>query len=415
MKSNSKFSVAVIGGGASGLFAAIFAAKKAIEKKLNVKISVYESNSRVAKKILATGNGRCNFTNDNILPENFFGERELAFSVYSSFDNVRVKNFFKSIGLLSVSDSAGRVYPMSMQASSVCDSLRFTAESLGVEFITDTKITSIKKKQGCFILNDMYYADRVIIATGGKASPMHGSDGSGYDLLNPFGINITPVYPALSALACKDFPKSLKGVRAKGKITLKGNGKTIAENIGEIQYTDYGLSGIPSMQVSRFASLYLASNNSKLAALIDSCPNLSVDELKNIFFSIKKNNPNLTSQLLMSGLMPKKLGEYLLSVCSVKPDIQIGKLNPAVIEKIVSTIKQMKYTVVSVKGFADAQVTCGGVSGDEIDYATLELKKVKGMYVCGEIINVDGDCGGYNLQWAWSSGAVAGINCIGEK
>lgn len=415
MKNNSKLSVAIIGAGASGLFAAISAAKKASEHKLNVKITVYESNSRVAKKILATGNGRCNFTNDLVSPENFFGERELAFSVYSSFDNVRVKNFFKSIGLLSVSDSAGRVYPMSMQASSVCDSLRFTAESLGIEFVTDTKITSIMKKQDCFVLNDTYYADRVILATGGKASPMHGSNGSGYDLLNNFGIKITPVYPALSALVCKDFPKSVKGVRAKGKITLKGNGKTIAENIGEIQYTDYGLSGIPSMQVSRFASLYLASDNSKLTAVIDSCPSLSIDELKNIFFSLKKNNPNLTSILLLSGIMPKKLGEYLLSVCSVKPDVQIGKLHFAVLEKIITVIKQMKYTVVSVKGFSDAQVTCGGIAGEEIDYATLELKKVKGMYVCGEIVNVDGDCGGYNLQWAWSSGAVAGKNCVGEK
>lgn len=414
MKNNRKLSVAIIGGGASGLIAAIFSARQAQKRKIPVQITVFESNNRVGKKILVTGNGRCNFTNESISAQNFHGESELAFGIYSKFTNNDVRAFFEGIGLFSKSDAAGRVYPMSSQATAVLDILRYEAARLGIAEVTDTPIVSLRKNGNGFLLNESFYADKCILATGGKAAPVHGSNGSGYKLLELFGIKIAPVYPALTALVCDNFPKNLKGIRAQGTVTVKAAGKILACDTGEIQYTDYGLSGIPSMQVSRFAVEALNSGSDTVYAVVDSCPFFSADELKDKINAVIRDNPSMPGELLLAGILPKRLGLCVLTDCSINPTKEIGRLHPTVVEKIVAALKSKKYKISSVKGFADAQVSCGGIVSDEINPYTLELKKVRGLYVCGEIINVDGDCGGYNLQWAWSSGVTAGISAIGE-
>lgn len=411
MKNNVP-SIAVIGGGASGLTAAIAAARYAKQLKINVVVTVYESNSRVGKKILVTGNGRCNFTNDIMTVAHYHGEKELAQCVLNKYTNDDIKSFFCSMGLFSKSDAAGRVYPMSSQATAVLDVLRYEAESLGVIFNCETKITSLNKHNGKFLLNGEYTADRCIVATGGKAAPVHGSDGSGFHILREYGVKITDLFPALVPIVCSAFPKSLKGIRAQGKISIKCSGKLLSEDCGEIQYTEYGLSGIPAMQVSRFAALALADKKSEVYAVVDSCPYFTSEELKKELFSLIKNNPNLPCELLLAGIMPKKLGVSFLNDCSVNAQMQISKLHPNVVERIVKSVKAKKYIVSSVKGFSDAQVTCGGIAGEEIEYNTLELKKIHGAYVCGEIVNIDGDCGGYNLQWAWASGLLAGISAV---
>ncbi len=406
--------LAIIGGGASGLVAAISAAREAQKLRKKVKIIILEGNSRVGKKILVTGNGRCNFTNENITSENFHGEPLLAQKVYSSFDNKETSEFFRSLGLFPKSDFAGRVYPMSSQATAVLDVLRFEVQRLGIEEITDTKITAIEKSGNGFVLNGNIAAKKCIIATGGKAAPVHGSDGSGFSLLKSFGVECTALYPALTALVCENFTKALKGIRAQGRISIRCAGKLLAQDTGEIQYTDYGLSGIPSMQVSRFAAKALGEKNSDVFAVVDSCPSFTETELKEILLGMIKNNPSMTGELLLAGLLPKRLGVTLLGDCSISPAKEIGKIFPGAADKIVSAVKGKKYRICSVKGFNDAQVTAGGIPAYEIDSDTLELKKVQGIYVSGEIIDVDGDCGGYNLQWAWSSGYKAGKNAVRE-
>lgn len=412
---NNVLNIAVIGGGASGMVAAISASREAEKRGKRVKITIYEANQRIGKKILVTGNGRCNFTNDNISENNFHGEKELAMKVYSRFDNESTKDFFASLGLLSKSDFAGRVYPMSFQATSVLDVLRYELIKRDIETVTETKITSVEKSRDGFVLNGKLHTDVCIIASGGKAAPVQGSDGSGFELLKRHGISIETPEPALTPLICENFTKALKGIRAQGKITIKCAGKILREDIGEIQYTDYGLSGIPSMQVSRFAARALKESRGDVLAFVDACPYLSPYELKSFILSQVKNNPKLPSEMLLSGIMPKRLAVTLLADCSVSASMEIGKIFPAVADKIVSAVKYKKYKINSVKGFNDAQVTSGGIKGDEIDYDTLGLRKLKGAYVCGEIINIDGDCGGYNLQWAWSSGYVAGINAVREN
>ncbi len=415
MMKNNCLQLAVIGAGASGLIAAVTAAAEAEKTGRNVSVALYEANPRVGKKLLVTGNGRCNFTNDFVSDEHFYGEKELAREIYARFDNNQVKSFFLRLGLISKSDFAGRVYPLSAQASSVLDALRFEVMKYGIKEVCDTKITSIEKNGNGFLLNGKFRADRCIIATGGKAAPVQGSDGSGLELLKKAGIKITPVVPALTALCCADFTKALKGIRAQGKITIKASGKILAEDTGEIQYTDYGLSGIPSMQVSRFVSQALFQNKTEVFAIVDSSPALSSEELADFISSVIKNNPLLPSEMLLAGIMPKRLGISLLADCSVSPSMEIGKIYPAVTEKIVRAVKGKKYKIQSVRGFSDAQVSAGGVAGEEIDYSTLELKKLRGAYVCGEIVNVDGACGGYNLQWAWSSGVTAGKSAVREN
>ncbi len=406
--------VAVIGGGASGLASAVFAARTARQLNKRAVVNIYDGNSRVGKKILVTGNGRCNFSNENVTPANFHGASDFAYSVYSRFDSKCTSDFFRGLGLFPKSDNAGRIYPMSFQATAVLDALRQECLALGINEVCDTKITSLERSGNGFVLNGEIFAHRVILATGGKAAPVQGSDGSGFGLLRNFGVDVSPMFPALVPLNCENFTKSLKGIRAQGKITVKCDGRVLAQDTGEIQYTDYGLSGIPTMQVSRFAAEAL-NENKTVFAFVDSAPFFTAEELNGALTRIVKEHPEFPLEMLLSGLMPKKLGSYLLSCCSLNVNSKIGRLHPSVIEKIVTTVKNKKYKVSSVKGFADAQVTGGGIKASEIDADTMELKKVKGLYVCGEIVDVDGDCGGYNLQWAWSSAALAGTSIIREK
>lgn len=407
--------IAVIGGGASGLMAAITAAREAhiMHKKLSV--SVYETKPRVGKKILVTGNGRCNLTNRNMHSGFYAGDLSLFESIYPQFDNEALTSFFYGLGMGVRTDNAGRVYPLSNQASSVLDALRYEAERLGIEIFTEQKIVSVKKRNDKFVLNDSVYADKVILACGGKACPVHGSDGSGFELLKNLGIGYNEVFPALTALEIDGFTKSLKGIRAEGRIDVKNGGNTTKSACGELQYTEYGISGIPAMQVSRAVSesVYLRKADF-VTVTVDSAPSMSPEELKSFLLAEMKRNDLRPSEMLLAGIMPKKLGAYLLSGLSVNPEKNISSIHPAVVDKIVSAVKCKKYKVTGVRGFNDAQVTAGGVSSDELCRETLETKKIKGLYVCGELADVDGDCGGYNLQWAFSSGYVAGKNCVRE-
>ena len=406
-KGTGAYEIAVIGGGASGLFAAAAAAEVARRNGLPAHVTVYEGNARVGKKILVTGNGRCNLTNEKMGAAYYRGATELFEAVYARFDRAATLAFFEDAGLFTRADFAGRVYPMSNQAASVLDALRGVCAERGVREEVSSKISSLQRQGGGFLLNGAFYADRAVVACGGRAAPVHGSDGSGYALLKGLGVTVTPLHPALTPLHIKDFTRSLKGIRAVGAVTLKSGGKTLARAAGEIQYTDYGLSGIPAMQVSRFAAQTLAEGGEVLA-FVDSAPEVSPEELTERLLTVRKNHPAMTAENLLAGFLPKRLGTVLIGACSLSPAREIGALHENAVGKLVSAVKRTKYAVASVRGFADAQVTAGGVPAEEIDETTMELKKVKGLYVCGEIADVDGDCGGYNLQWAFSSGAVAG-------
>lgn len=398
--------IAVIGAGASGLCAAIEAAKTAGNK---AQVVMFESLSRCGKKILATGNGRCNLSNTDTDVAHYYGDTPLVESVFAAYSPESALAFFRSLGLFLRSDAAGRIYPLSNQASAVLDALRFEAEQLQVNIRTQEPVSSIEKQADGYLLNGSFAADRVILACGGKAAPMHGSDGSGYELARQLCVAVTRVYPALTPLVVDGFPKALKGIRAEGALTVKSRGKVLAQAAGEIQYTDYGLSGIPAMQVSGVVAAFLGENPSvPCQVFLDRAPGISEQELTEYIHRRKKDRPQLLCEDLLTGIMPKRLGVTALTEVSVQPQKTLNALNSGAVNALVSNIKSKKYTIGSVCGFSEAQVTAGGIPMAEIDKNTLALHKADGVYVCGELVNVHGDCGGYNLLWAWNSGRLAG-------
>ena len=405
MKENSKASVpavAVIGAGASGLAASIECMRTFKKHGINAKVMLFEALPRCGKKILATGNGRCNLTNKFAESTPYGGDKDFAKAVISQFTPEDTIDFFNSIGLLCRTEDEGRVYPMSGQAASVLDALRFENERLGCEIITDTKITSIKKKGKKFLLNDEFCANAVILASGGKAAPKQGSDGSGYPLAQSLGHTVTKVYPALVPLTAKgDFFRSLKGIRAEGNITMTLDGEK-----GEIQFTDFGISGIAVMQLSSTACALTAKGKKPLIH-IDFVAEMSEKELFSFISETAKKDS--TAENLLSGIVPKRLGQVIMKMSTQKPLTCSSKeLTKAEISNAVQNIKNFTVEITGTRGFDNAQVCTGGIKCSEFDSKTMMSLITENFFAAGEVLDIDGICGGFNLQWAWASGIIAG-------
>lgn len=398
--------IAIIGGGASGLACAVECGRKAEREGKKISITVFESADRVGKKILATGNGRCNMLNRNeAMP--YFGDGEFVRFALKRHNAESNLSFFASMGLYTRTDSEGRVYPLANQASAVLDALRFECERLGVRFICSSQVTGIKKVSGRFELcSEMF--DKVVLACGGKA----GVKGyQSYDILKNLGHNVIAPVPALTKITVRDVKtaKQLKGIRHKGDLVLYADGKRIVAEAGEIQFTEYGLSGICVMQLSS----YIAREKSKdIKITLDTAPDFSYEEMKAAIENICKNNGSLICENLLTGFMPKKLGTVILKNCGTSLSEKASSLSEKQIKAIVSLSKKLTFEVEGLRSFEDAQVTAGGADTRQFDSKTMESKKVKGLYCVGEMLNVDGPCGGYNLMWAWSSGRLCGESLI---
>ncbi len=397
--------IAIIGGGASGLSCAIEAKRQAKKLGLALNVTVFEHLNKPCKKILATGNGRCNFCNTNLNESHYSGDTAFIKDVLSSRCNDTL-DFFKSLGILPYFEN-GRVYPRSEQASAIRDALIKTCEILKINIVTECYIENIKEQNGKFrILNNEY--DAVVIATGGKSQKAQGSDGSGYRYLKEFGHKFSDISPALSALTVshKDF-KSLKGLRIKGNFALFSGRKLLKEEFGEIQFTEQALSGIPVLNISHFAN-----NRKNLFAVIDTCNEFSTKDLVNHFTGCRYKTPALRVEEVLSGLIPQKLGFLIMSRAGIKQDTLAGKLTENQIEALVLNLKQLEFKIDGVRDFDYSQVTQGGAASDDFDTKTLMSKKQKGLFACGELLNVNGDCGGYNLHFAWTSGRLAGASAV---
>ncbi len=398
--------VAIIGGGASGLACAVECGWEAARQHRTVNITVFEAADRVGKKILATGNGRCNLMNKNErMP--YFGDDEFARFALKENNLIKNLSFFATIGLYTRHDSEGRYYPLSNQASSVLDVLRFECEKIGVRFECSKNITDIKKVGDSFEVCGEKF-DKVVLACGGKA----GVKGyQSYDLLKKFGHSIITPRPALTKIKVKEisYVKQLKGIRHRGDLTLYIDGKKTAFESGEIQFADYGLSGIAVMQLSS----YITREKSKdIKIVFNTIPGFFFDSLKESIDAWRYNNGNLACENLLTGFMPKKLGTVILKICGIPLNEKISALSNKNINDIINTAQKLTFEVDSLRSFEDAQVTAGGADTREFDCTTMESKKVKGLYCVGEMLNVDGPCGGYNLMWAWSSGRLCGKSML---
>lgn len=401
--------IAVIGGGASGLTAAIAAAKNGAE------VSIYEKMNRVGKKILATGNGRCNYTNMNLSFECYHSNNiKLAETVMNFFDLNKTLTFFEDLGIHPYVDDSGKVYPNSLQSSSVLDVLRYEIHRLKIEEKTDFNVIALRKNKDKFSIigNDTITADRVILATGGKASPQLGSDGKGYELAKSFGHEIVEPTPALVQLRLNGkYFKRIAGIRFDGIAKAYACEKLIREEEGEILFTDYGISGPPILQISRKVIDEL-NNKNKPYLLIDMFPGSSKLELYDILQDRFRRIGYKTMEDAMIGFINKKLIPVVLYEAGFDDLNKLcGNLNKKEIFKIIDILKEWKFEVIGHNSWQQAQSTAGGVKLTEVNPKTLESLKVKGLYFAGEILDVDGDCGGFNLQWAWSSGYTAGYFC----
>lgn len=397
--------VAIIGAGASGLVCAIEAYDEAKKLKKDIDITVFEKNDRIGKKILATGNGRCNITNLCCKEEFYNGCTEAAMSVFQKYSPESNIQFFRRIGLYTRADSEGRVYPLSNQASSVLDALRLGVRNRNIKIRTDSVVNSIEHKGGFYVVCGEKF-ERVVLAAGGKACV---KDFNGYSILKSLGIPVTGTAPSLVRLTTDDkITKSLKGIRAAVKLTLKIDGRIKAAEKGELLFSDNVLSGIAAMQLSAHISRHFLKSSTRPFVDVDFVPDFSYDELVKELKYICKNCRETESENILSAFMPKKIGMAILKKAAVPYEKKAGALTETEIEKLASFSKRYTFEISGTKDYADAQVTSGGADFTAFSKETLESKKHKGFYCCGEILDIDGLCGGYNLQWAWSSGRLAG-------
>ena len=400
----------IVGGGASGMTAAIVA------KDFGLDVAIVEGTDRVGKKVLTTGNGRCNISNRCVAEpfinyhsncDNFFS------SVLSQFGVDDTLNYFLSLGLPIVPLKGGKLYPQSLQASSVVDILKMSLEDRNIPLYTGCKIKDIHKDK-IFKLstnNDEYKlftCENLILACGGKSAPKTGSDGSAYNLAKNLGHSITKLLPGIVQLKLDyNHLKALSGVKFDGYAKLFVNDEEVKEDFGEILFTDYGISGPPILQISALAS-QATSTGKKTEVVVDLMPNYTKDELIDFLechFAILSHRPILNAFI---GVINKKIIPVLLKECGIT-DLHMPcyELSWKEKNKLIQTLKSWKFTCTGTNDFNQAQVTIGGVTASEINPDTLESKIVPNLHFAGEIMDVHGDCGGFNLQWAWSSGYVA--------
>lgn len=400
----------IIGGGASGILAAIAA------KDMGADAAIVEGNDRIGRKIVTTGNGRCNITNKNIDIRRYHGENpDFSSKSLLSFGYKDTVSFFDNLGLPIISLEEGKMFPMSLQASSVIDILRFAIEERNIPVYLSSKVKHISKIKNNFSVvcsnGNEYRCRKLILAAGGKSAPGTGSDGSGFSLARSLGHRIVEPVPALVQLKLQyDHLKALSGVKFNGTAKISVNNKIMQEEWGEILFTDYGISGPPILQLSRLASYHLNKKDS-VTISVDMMADMDYNEMESYFenhFALLGHRSVYDS---MIGIINKKIIPVVLKDSGIT-DIHVPCSDLPWKEKLTlySLLKNWTFTVSGTNSFTNSQVTAGGVATDEVDENTLESKLIPGLYFSGEILDIDGDCGGFNLQWAWSSGYAAARN-----
>lgn len=399
-----EYDVIIIGAGASGLMAAITVARQGNS------VLVIEQKDKAGKKILATGNGKCNFTNLNQCPECYHSEDSaFAMKVLSCFDVSRTLEFFKELGIFP-KERDGYLYPNSEQAASVVSVLMMECDRLKVQFCYQETVKEIRKPYYTVVTQtqNSYKGKKLILAAGGCASPKLGSDGSGYQLAKKLGHTIIKPLPALVQLKSPNKScKTVSGVRTFAVVTAYAEKNQLSKEQGEIIFTDYGISGIPVMQISRYIAKAL-DKGEKTYLTLDYFPELTKEELKWLIKQRIQQNPMKTLEEMMVGLLNHKLNYILILEAKLDPYQPSKSATLIEIERLVNQMKEYKLPISDTNSFENAQVCAGGIATNEIDAGSMESKMMKGLYLVGELVDVDGTCGGYNLQWAWSSGYVAG-------
>ncbi len=409
--------VAVVGGGAAGMMAAVQAAYA------GARVTVYERNDRVGKKILSTGNGKCNFSNEDMRAACYYGSGAgYVDGFYKQFGVAETKTFFRELGM-RIKDRNGYLYPASEQAATVLDVLRYEMERLGIEICAGCRVTGIDGpgNPGCRLTLETETAvykkrtyDAVILACGGRAAPKTGSDGTGLAMAKRLGHRIVPTVPALTALRCREtFWKQVAGVRCEARLMLYIDGNAVSSVQGELQLTDYGISGIPVFQFSRIAA-YALQEGRPVTVKIDLMPDHGAADIQEAFWVRRwERQKRQSMEQFVTGTVNKKVGLLLLKLAGIRETETVCEIEGARRRKLEQLFHVFEVTVKGTNSFEQAQVCAGGVDFAEVT-DRLESVRRPGLFFAGEMLDIDGICGGYNLQWAWSSGAVAGRAAAGK-
>ena len=401
--------IGIIGGGAAGMAAALAAAEYE-----NASVVLMERQARLGKKLSATGNGRCNLSNLHASHGGYNGDdphfHEYALEKFPPEETLR---WFADLGLYTVAEPSGKIYPYSDQANSVVDVLRFSLEKENIEVLTDFEVMKVKKNTDTFSVtakDRTLEFDKLIIACGGLAGTKLGGTMAGYKLLRAFGHKCTKLRPALVQVKTSwSGVSALKGVRANCRAAIYHNGRRQRQSVGEVQFTELGLSGPVIYEISQDA----CQGSGEWECTLDFLPDISAEKLRELLS--KRRATALNAEELFTGILHNRLGRVLVKEAGIRSNTPISSLTDGQFEDIVSLTKGFTVSLTEPLGMDAAQVTAGGIVTDEFVPETMESRLVPGLYACGEVLDVDGDCGGYNLQWAWSSGRLAGISAGKEK
>ncbi len=396
--------VIIVGGGASGMAAAIVLAREGIS------VTLLEQNSKIGKKILVSGNGQCNITNRHITPERFYSQNPNFISeVLAGYPYEKIEQFFATIGLPLAEGKEGKVFPMSFQASSVVKLLEFEALRLGVDIVCDCKVMSIKNEERAFLLETSKGTETcsaLLLASGSSAAPRLGGSASGMKLAESLGHSLIESHPSLVQLCSSEkWLKQASGAKVNGTAKLYANDILVAEKSGDILFADYGVSGLAILDVSREASLQLAQY-ARCRLSLDLLPQMSKEQLAQFLTERIQKGSQKSLVLWLTGVLHERLISIVLeqSGCKVKLERELDRKE---IGKLVYTIKNLRLVIEKTKGFESAEVATGGVDTSEIESDTMASRRVSGLYLAGEILDVDGDRGGFNFHFAWLGGMRA--------
>lgn len=396
---------AVIGAGASGMTAALTAVR------LGHEVTLYERQARVGRKLMATGNGRCNLTNTGAGPSNYHGEApDFVRPALEAFPSEAALDFFRGLGLLAREEWGGRVYPLSNSANSVVDVLRQALDAAGVELIAGDRVRELRRAGSGYSVTtesgDKRSFDAVVVACGGLAGEKLGGGRDGYELLKALGHTRTALRPALVQITTEPmYPRSLKGIKADCALRVLSRGRLLASSCGELLFTETGVSGPAAFDVSRAVS---EAGDAKMELEIDFLRDYTSAEVLAHLQNRARTAPELPASELLTGSVHNRLGRMLIKYADVEAAAPLSALSERELRTVAAACKRFKLPVRGTEGFANAQVTAGGIRTSEFDPRTLESRLCPRLFACGEVLDIDGDCGGYNLQWAWSSGVLAG-------
>ncbi len=402
--------IAILGGGASGMAAAL-----AARESLDNTVLLLERQARVGRKLLSTGNGRCNLSNRNAAPEHYHGgDTAFLTPALARFGTADTLAWFSDLGLVTRTEDAGRIYPLSDAASSVVDVLRLAMDARGVRTRCGFTVSAAQKNGGGFTVasdqGETVECDRLIVACGGMAGSRLGGTKDGYTLLSSFGHKRTALRPALVQLKTDStWTKSMKGVRTQAVVTLESAG-VLAQAEGEVQFAEYGVTGPAVFDLSRAA----ADAGPHASVFLRLLPALSVSGIRAYMAAKRERFPNGKAENLLTGCLHNAIARALLRRAGIAFDAFLWSVSDADIDRLTTLITRFELPLLGTMGFDAAQVTAGGMETAGFDPDTMESRLVPGLYACGEVLDIDGDCGGYNLQWAWSSGRLAGLAASGQ-